>query len=233
MKCAFERLEELNTLNSCAKDAKFEFGRIKITFAESGDKDLEQIFFPTQVHGTHIVKYLPDLSRSTEADGTYTASPNTPIAVRTADCLPIVLYGERNDSNIMSLHAGWRGYRENIIEKGVKTLTTANELVKEMGAFIGPAISSEAFEIGPEVFNILNDYKVLSEAEFQYCSRKGKNDRWHFDLQLAACLVLLRLGIAPDKITVIRECTYKSRTWNSFRRDSKNCGHNFTVVQKI
>ena len=55
----------------------------------------------------------------------------------------------------MAIHAGWRGYRSNIIGLAVKKICDLGVDIKDLKVFIGPAISAQAFEIGPEVFENL------------------------------------------------------------------------------
>jgi copper oxidase (laccase) domain-containing protein len=73
---------------------------------------------------------------------------------------------------------------------------------------------------------------------------KGKRDRWHVDLQVAAAMQLYLAGISSSNIEIMRSCTRdesfsldqdssKETTpvWHSYRRDGKSCGSNWTWIK--
>lgn len=200
-----------------------------------GNQDANTNFYvPKQVHGTDIVEVSEPSDPIAIADATYTLKINCPIAARTADCLPIVLFTDDEDSYCMAIHAGWRGYRSNIIGLAVAKMRELGVDLQKIKAFIGPAISAQAFEIGPEVFRELEDCGILDLEQLALCSTKGVEDRWHFDLQQAGVLQLHDLGVAPDNISVYRECTFGLKDkWHSYRREEKLSGHNFLCIEKI
>src|SRR5688572_8632960 len=80
----------------------------------SGDK----LFFPSQVHKTHIVKVTPETKKESllETDALITASKGICIAVMSADCVPILLYDTQNHV-AAAVHSGWRGTVAKILEK--------------------------------------------------------------------------------------------------------------------
>ena len=133
----------------------------------------------------------------------------------------------------MAIHAGWKGYSQNIISKGLNLFKKLQTDAAPLKVFIGPAISRESFEIGPEVLETIRSSKVTSEDELLICSEKGTSDRWHFDLQQAACLFLLSQNVDAKRISVIRECTVLNEKWHSYRREKQLCGHNYTIVEKV
>jgi polyphenol oxidase len=211
---------------------------IKIEVSGIAGFNKNSAYIPKQVHGTEIVEVLSSDDPTKEADGSYTFSYDCPVAVRTADCLPLVLYSPDSDAPCMGIHAGWRGFASNII--GI-----AQDKIKKLGfepgslhVFIGPAISAASFEIGPDVLAQILKSKILLPDQFALCSLKGCDDRWHFDLQQAAVLQLINLGVKSKNITVYRDCTMLSPSkWYSYRRESKKSkqlsGHNFLSIQKI
>src|SRR3989338_3312478 len=71
-----------------------------------------------QVHGNKviIVENAAGSRRSflEEADGLVTKTARLPLAIRTADCLPVFLYDQRQQC-IGLIHAGWKGGQKNII----------------------------------------------------------------------------------------------------------------------
>jgi YfiH family protein len=157
------------------------------------------------------------------------------VAVRTADCLPILL-ATSDGQWVAAVHAGWRGFSRGILSK---TLELATQLhpKKTLLAMVGPSISRERFEVGPEVLDALRSADTrLSDAAFNLSVAKGLGDRWHVDLSLAAACQLLEYDIDPNSIEVMQSCTYQDtqghhHRWHSYRRDGRNCGSNWTWIQ--
>ena len=93
-----------------------------------------------QVHGVTVVRVdRPGEHAGVEADAAVTRAPYAKLAVRTADCVPIVLEGDRG---IGVVHAGWRGLAGGIVQK------TVAEMGSVVRAYIGPHIRAGCYEFG-------------------------------------------------------------------------------------
>ena len=213
--------------------SQLDFPGIKIQVFGALKSATADFYNPNQVHETTIVEVSSVSDPRTKADASYTYKRHTPIAVRTADCLPILLFTRDTENPVMAIHAGWRGFAKGILSKSIDMF--ADKLLKntDIYAFIGPAISSQAFEVGPEVIEATTKYAKKLNVDFSNFTLEGHGDRLHFDLQLAACQVMTNLGIKPLHISVLRECTFDNIHWHSYRREKKLTGHNFTVIEKI
>ena len=111
---SFETVEELSSV------AAHSFSGLDIEFGFASHPILEHgsVAHVKQVHGKNIIN-LADHNISEfdglklEADGLYTRQKQCVLAVKTADCVPILLATE--DSGIvMAIHAGWKGLVQNI-----------------------------------------------------------------------------------------------------------------------
>lgn len=199
-----------------------------------------------QIHGTKIIQCSNATSQNAldraDGDALYTTT-NEAIAIKTADCLPILLASRKN-SLVMGIHAGWRGFTCGIIAKALDVtdhFTPRDSIV----VCIGPSISQDAFEVGRDVLDrFINGNCVLPSPIWPLAVGKGKVDRWHIDLQLAAVLQLILAGIKPDCIEVIRSCTRNQRidtknldksqdpyAWHSYRREGQLCGSNWSWIK--
>lgn len=99
----------------------------------------------SQVHGAVVA--TADAPRHLgEADAVITFRAGIPITVATADCLPIVVEGERS---VAVIHAGWRGLRSGVIERTLETMDENGDA--PLRAAIGPAIGPCCYEVGTEV----------------------------------------------------------------------------------
>lgn len=123
-----------------------------------------------QVHGTKVVcaddlvkppsvrrtlATVPDKQEEApEADASWTAQSRLPIAVLTADCLPIVLASGAHQrfsierKSIAVVHAGWRGLAAGVLQNAIDALGAKPGSI---AAWLGPAIGPQHFEVGPEV----------------------------------------------------------------------------------
>lgn len=90
-----------------------------------------------------------------KVDGVITNSPNLVLSVTTADCIPLLLADA--DSNLIgAVHSGWRGTLKNIAGKTVQQMKKYG--AQKIYASLGPAISQNHFEVGPEVYEAFKDH---------------------------------------------------------------------------
>ncbi|MDP2822243.1 MAG: peptidoglycan editing factor PgeF [Sulfuritalea sp.] len=99
-----------------------------------------------QVHGAVCVVAEIALPQ-TEADASVTRRPGVVCAVRTADCLPVLLCDDEG-TVVAAAHAGWRGLAAGVLESTVREMGLPGE---RLLAWLGPAIGPEHFEVGGEV----------------------------------------------------------------------------------
>lgn len=128
---------------AAAGDARFDDARRRRLAAELGVSP--EWAFVSQVHGSTVVE-ATEPGRLGEADALYTRRHALPIAIATADCVPVVLEGPGFAGVV---HAGWRGASAGIVAATLQRLT-ASGLTPERAA-IGPGIGPCCYEVGPEV----------------------------------------------------------------------------------
>jgi YfiH family protein len=188
-----------------------------------------------QIHGTKLVLAEdhttgPGATRRVEADGLYTLTPGTTIAIKTADCLPVlgVASGKRA---AFGLHAGWRGLTSGIIGLALAELANQGFAATDWTCVIGPAIGRESYEVGPEVIEALATGDIgLTPAQFGLATAKGRRDRWQLDTTVAGVFALCNAGVPAEKIAVVQADTYKEQAWYSYRREGKGVASNWSWV---
>jgi polyphenol oxidase len=174
----------------------------------------------TQVHGNRVVvadpENLMDLA-ALEADAIVTGSPNLPLAVMAADCLPIALTGSERSAVV---HVGWRGLCRGVIEAAFDTLGETSP-----SAWIGPSVGPCHFEVGPEV---VEHFELTFPDSPCFWEKEG--GRFRFDLR-AACRWRLRAGgaVVDDQDPI---CTYCDDRFYSYRRDGGTTGRQAVLVWK-
>ena len=177
-----------------------------------------------QVHGNRAVRFDSEefAIGKPDADAVVADEPGSICVVRTADCLPVLLTA-RDGSEIAAIHAGWRGLAAGVIEETLKSMRTpANQQM----AWLGPAISQPAFEVGEEVRQAFVEVSAAAEAAFEPNSR----GRWQADLYRLARQRLASAGL--DAVYGGGLCTFEdSSRFYSYRRD-KDTGRMVSFVYR-
>lgn len=162
-----------------------------------------------QTHSTECVIVEEDSNRI--ADAAVSRSQNMPLAILTADCVPIVITNIQG-TEIAAVHAGWRGLAQGVIEN---TLLKMHSHPQELMAWIGPAICHKCFEIGDEVYQIFINNYPQSQSAF-YCT----STKWHAHLNLIAQHILNNLGVTH--VFQSNRCTFESQNeLFSYRRQAQ------------
>lgn len=189
-----------------------------------------------QVHGTDIVVAGEGTAVSAEvqtrADGVFTVQRGERVAVKTADCVPILCCDREARHFALAVHAGRRGLLAGIVPRAVSCLELQGLAKRDALWAIGPAIGAAAYEVGSAEMEALHGERAgLSGKQAALCLGKGREDRWHLDLQLVAALQLLNCGIAAAQVSVVRICTYTvAELFHSFRFDKGHIGSNWSYV---
>ena len=176
-----------------------------------------------QVHGTQVLD--ADASGATvtgQFDASVTTTPGQVLAILTADCLPVVF---ASDKGVAAAHAGWRGLAAGVLENTVKKMHTACGKLPDY-AWIGPAISLRAFEIGPPVREAFLDI----DPAVAYCFEPHPEHagKWLADLSGIAAHRLSALGIGHVEQSGL--CTFgQDDLFYSYRR-SGTTGRQATLV---
>jgi YfiH family protein len=98
-----------------------------------------------QVHGGDVRRVAAP-GPAGEADALVTRRPGLPLAIRTADCVPVVIHG---DTAVAVVHAGWRGLASGVVENAIAALGEEDAVPRR--AAVGPSIGPCCYEVGPEV----------------------------------------------------------------------------------
>ncbi|MCD6532410.1 polyphenol oxidase family protein [bacterium] len=150
-----------------------------------------------------------------EGDGLISLVPKVALTIRVADCAPVVLYHAEGKA-VALVHAGWRGTLAKIVENAVSLLADRGIPPSSLGAFVGPAINFEDYEVGEEFL----DYFPHTARFF--------NGRVHFDLY-AEIERRLKLAGVPS-VRKLNVSTYSANYLHSFRRDREKSGRNEVFV---
>lgn len=179
---------------------------------------LEDLALPRQVHSDNVC-WMREAGRPEATDAVITDKPGLCVCVKTADCIPILLYDTRKRI-VAAVHAGWRGTVSRIVQKTIELMKP--ESPSDLHAIIGPGISLQQFEIGDEV------YEAFRTEGFPMERIARKFDRWHIDLWEANRFLLEEQGV--EDIFIEGTCTRTSENFYSARRETINTGRNFNGI---
>ena len=181
-------------------------------FAKELKLDYRNIAIPQQIH-SNTVTICTKEGNIGESDGIITNNKELVLSIQVADCIPIYLFDKQNN-NIGLVHAGWRGVKDGIIENGIEQMKKLNSDLNDIEIILGPSIRQCCFEVGPEVGKLFN-YK------FQ---QKGKEGKTQLDLQGVVIEKLINMNIQSKNIIDVKECSFCSGQYHSFRRDGAKAG---------
>ena len=158
-----------------------------------------------------------------DADGIITNVPNNPIGVFTADCTPIILFG---NNFVCAVHSGWKGCQKNIASEAVKELKNKyNVSPQNISAIIGPCINQCCLELGKEVYNDFVNTDIYYKQFFALL------DKPHLDMRGLIRFQLIKSGIKDYSIMDIDLCTYCSENaFYSYRRQKQRNGSMFSFA---
>lgn len=162
-----------------------------------------------QVHGI-VVADTDGAGCRPQADACIARRSGSVCVVMTADCLPVLLC-DKAGSVVGAAHAGWRGLADGVIEATVLAMEVNPQ---NLMAWLGPAISQAAFEVGEEVRAAFVDADPQAASAFIQRS----SGKYLADIYALARLRLNALGIS--EIYGGDRCTYgESDPFFSYRRD--------------
>ncbi len=174
------------------------------TFLEAYGIDYRQLVCARQVHASGVYRaQAQDRGRGAmeyatacpETDGFITGEKNVPLAIFTADCLPVFLYAPQYPC-IGLVHAGWRSTAAGIVAKTLACMREAfGVTAQQVYAGFGPAIRQCCYEVGAQFRDTFPG---------QVSERQG---RLFFDLVAANTAQLLEAGVRREFISDCGICT--------------------------
>ena len=143
-------------------------------------------------------------------DALFTRRRARPLAVFTADCVPVIVVDPEGSSLGMG-HAGWRGTVRGIASRLVEALVErAGARADRLRAAFGPSIGPCCYEVDEPVVGPLR--AAFPSAWERWVrpgtpARPGRQERWSLDLWTANADQLAEAGVPPGAILSPRLCT--------------------------
>ncbi|HYO98219.1 MAG TPA: peptidoglycan editing factor PgeF [Polyangiaceae bacterium] len=186
------------------------------------------LYFVSQVHGT--ATQVADGSEAREefvlreGDAVLSVGSGVGCAVRSADCVPILI-ADRRSGAVAAIHAGWRGVEQNVVRASLQRLRALLGSPGELIAAIGPHIGPAAFEVSAEVA------ERLRLASSQHDVVDASRAKPHVDLRRIVRAQLADEGLEDGAIDDVPGCTFgDAGRFFSFRRDGQRSGRHLSAI---
>ena len=193
------------------------------------NKSAKDIFLLHQIHSNKFI-YIDDkykLKKKPQVDAVITNQKNLPIAVLTADCVPILICDKKKNI-IAAIHAGWKGAYKGIIKKVVKFLIKKGCKLKDITAAIGPCIAVKNYEVKNDFIKLF----IKKDQKNQIFFKKIKNKNF-FNLNKYIYSQLKTLQV--KNIDMINKDTFNAKNnffsaRRSISRNENDYGRNISII---
>ncbi|UUP16341.1 peptidoglycan editing factor PgeF [Nitratireductor thuwali] len=170
-----------------------------------------------QCHSADVVEVKePFAGARPQADAMVTDRPGLALGVLAADCGP-VLFADRQARVIAAAHAGWQGALSGIMEATIEAMERLGARRQTICAALGPSISRDNYEVGPEFVARFVEADPSNEVYFRAPSGGAPREgHAFFDLNLYTVDRLTRAGVRAHMLGL---CTYADEErFFSYRR---------------
>ena len=175
-----------------------------------------------QVHGTEALILDRPVTGADRFEGGWDAlvtnQPDVTVAVRTADCVPVLVYDRRHRA-VAAIHAGWRGAVADIVPKTIALMRSRFRIdAIDLRVSIGPSAGPCCYEIDDAVLSPLRK----SRPDWPLFLHDDRGTKARLDLKALVRTQVAHIGISPDHITAVNLCTIcHSDLFYSYRREGR------------
>ncbi len=175
-----------------------------------------------QIHSAAVIVAGRPAGCLGEGDAIVTNRPGVRVAIRTADCIPVLIADIRRRA-VAAVHAGWRGTAGRIAAEAVSEMRRQfASSPGDLHAAIGPGIGECCYEVGAEVIVRMAEFfpelgEVTAPAKVNLVEANRRQ--------------LLAAGIPATQIEAAGLCTRcLNRRFHSFRRDGEKAGRMVSAI---
>ena len=192
-------------------------------------KKAKNIFLVQQIHSNKFVfideKYNKKIKP--KADAIITNQRYLPIAILTADCVPILICDNKKKM-IGIIHAGWKGAYKGIIDRVIKFMIKKGCKLKNFTIAVGPSISVKNYEVKEDFRK-----KFLKKDKKNLKYFKIKRNSLYFDLTKYVHALLLKSKIKNIDILNIDTFDVKNKFFSARRalkQKHNDYGRNISII---
>ena len=168
-----------------------------------------------QIHSATVLSVTKPFAETEDkrADAVVTAAPGLALGILTADCGPI-LFADPKNGVIGAAHSGWKGAVGGVLSNTVEAMEALGAERQHITAVMGPMISQEAYEVGPEFYEVFLEQDSQNDYFFRP-SERTSHHMFNLPAFIQKQLVAAELGTVTD----LSLCTYANeKRFFSYRR---------------
>lgn len=166
--------------------------------------DGTRLAYARQMHGAAVVRAPASGGCVGDADVLATEARALPLAVFTADCLPIVVI-DLGAPAVVVAHVGWRGTVKGTQQAAMRALSWLGGSAARARVGIGPSIGPCCYEVDQPVIEAFTD--AFGGRAREWMTRGREKGRVRLDLWSANEALLADAGVDPARIENPRLCT--------------------------
>jgi YfiH family protein len=184
-----------------------------------------------QVHGTDALVVDRPLTESDQFlggwDALVTNQPGVTVAVRTADCVPVLVHDSRRRV-VAAIHAGWRGAVAGVVSRTITLMASRfGSTESDLRVSIGPSAGPCCYEVDDPVLDQLR----RELPEWQSVVRGYRGHKARLDLKALIRRQVERQGVPAPSVSAVNLCTIcQDQLFYSYRREGRVNG---TMVSGI
>jgi polyphenol oxidase len=195
----------------------------------------------TQVHGNEVVVVRaggPATAGHHDADALVSDDPAVAIAVRAADCVPLLM-ADMKRGVVGAVHAGWRGTAAGVAVAAVNAMAREfGTAPRELIVAIGPAIGPCCYEVGTDVVDAFaaagHERHLIDRWFVSPPPPRGSRDRQSLRLDVPGANrdQLILAGVEEENIHNVGLCTAMNLdVLTSYRAEKSQAGRLVAAIR--
>lgn len=147
----------------------------RICVAEELGVEPQNLLSLYQVHGAECLYVTEAFDEKPQADALVTDQAGLALGILTADCGPVLFYGQKSDGSpvIGAAHAGWGGALKGVLGATVEVMQKQGAIIESVRAALGPCIGPASYEVSDDFADPFLEQDEANEHFFKSGQREG------------------------------------------------------------